>query len=108
MSVRSAAKCAALAFAAFGLAAGAVTARAQTTSDLVYLGLSKDIREGNGTAKLVKQYKCNVPPGPSGTSVEMKKISLPLTLFFSSHKPCDEDGLSGSIKTTWTILLRSG
>ena len=109
MSIRSAAKCAALALTVFGITASAAgIARAQATTDLVYLGLSKDIREGTTTAKHVKTYKCNVPPGPGGASIEMRKITAPLTLPFFTHQPCDEDGLNGVIKTTWTILLRVG
>src|SRR5690349_12756439 len=106
MSPRSVVKCAALALASFGLAATASIAKAQTTADLVYEALSKDAR-GKGTAKLVKQYKCLVPPGPNGKSREMRKISLPMSFDFIPHD-CDEDLHSGVIRTTWAVLLRIG
>ena len=106
MNARSAVKCAITALAAIGLVAStAAVSRAQTTSDLVYLALSKNVFEGQGKTKLAKMYKCAVPPG-SANFKEMKKLSLPLTLPFKAHD-CDEDGHDGKISTTWTVLLRT-
>ena len=108
MTVRSGLKCAAIALALFALAASSTkSANAQTTTDLIYCALSKNVVDGRGTAKYLKQYKCTVPPGPNGQVKEMRKVSLPLTLPFQPHD-CDEDGLPGYIKTTWTIVLRVG
>jgi hypothetical protein len=77
------------------------------TVNVVYLGLSKSIPQGTSANKLITTYSCDVPPG-SGAFKDMLKFSAHLTLPFDANSSCDELGTSGTITTTWTVLLRWG
>jgi hypothetical protein len=69
-----------------------------------YLGLSKTVPQGASYNKLITTYSCNVPPVGVTSMVKFSsRLSLPFV-----NTPCDELGTSGTITTTWTVLLRSG
>jgi hypothetical protein len=73
----------------------------------VYCGLSKDVPQATSHNTLVAAYSCDVPPG-SGKFKDMLKITSKMVLPFTPNTACDELGTSGTITTTWTLLLRWG
>jgi hypothetical protein len=89
------------------LGAVLVTVAWAAAVNLVYLGLSKNVPQGSSHNKLVATYSCDVPPG-SGMFKDMLKFTAKMALPFAANTACDELGTSGTITTTWTVLLRWG